>query len=94
MLAVLLAVAGLAGCAANDDAGENRDPGMSAQLTSEQKAQLRDSAKVGDYELITTASRMAWDNPEAAVSLADYAADLMPEKGSEISASILRASSR
>jgi hypothetical protein len=42
--------------------------------------------------LIATAARMAWETPEHTESLANYAANLMPEKSAEIAAAVRRSS--
>lgn len=61
------------------------------KLTSEQREQLRSAAASGEPDLIATAARMAWDRPDDAVSLANYAANLVPERGEEIAAAVAHA---
>lgn len=62
-----------------------------ASLNSEQRWALRDAARGGDHELVATVSRMAWDNPGAAVELGNYAAALRPEASDQITAAVTRA---
>lgn len=62
-----------------------------ASLNSEQRWALRDAARGGDHELVATVSRMAWDNPGAAVELGNYAAALRPEAAEQITAAVTRA---
>ena len=62
-----------------------------ANLNSEQRWALRDAARQGDSELIATVSRMAWDNPQAAVELGNDAAALRPEISGQIGAAVTRA---
>lgn len=45
---------------------------------------------MGEPSLIATAGRMAWESPENAPSLANYAANLFPEREQEIRAAVLR----
>lgn len=63
-------------------------------LTSEQTHQLKSAAASGDPSLIATAGRMAWENPELAVSIANYAANLSPDRGEEIRASVVNGLAR
>jgi hypothetical protein len=62
-----------------------------ANLNSEQRWALRDAARSGDHELVATVSRMAWDNPTAAVELGNYAAALRPEISDQVAAAVTRA---
>ena len=57
-------------------------------LSGEQMNQLKSAADWGEPSLIATAARMAWESPEQADSLANYAANLMPEKAEEILAAV------
>lgn len=57
-------------------------------LSGEQMNQLKSAADWGEPSLIATAARMAWESPEQADSLANYAANLMPEKSEEILAAV------
>lgn len=63
-------------------------------LTTEQIQQLKSAASMGEPSLIATAGRMAWESPENAASLANYAANLFPERDQEIRAAVLRGMSR
>ena len=65
-----------------------------ASLNSEQRWALRDAARGGDHELVATVSRMAWDNPSAAVELGNYAAALRPEASEQIASAVTRAVAR
>ncbi len=58
-------------------------------LTNEQIHQLKSAASAGDPSLIATAGRMAWENPEMAASIANYAANLSPDRSEEIRASVV-----
>lgn len=58
-------------------------------LTQEQMHQLKSAAASGEPALIATAGRMAWENPELATSLANYAANLSPDRSEEIRASVI-----
>ena len=62
-----------------------------ANLNSEQRWALRDAARSGDHERVATVSRMAWDNPNAAVELGNYAAALRPEISDQVAAAVTRA---
>jgi hypothetical protein len=61
-------------------------------LSNEQMSQLKSAADWGEPNLISTAARMAWESPEHANSLANYAANLMPEKSAEILAAVRHSS--
>ncbi len=63
-------------------------------LSGEQTQQLRSAASMGEPSLIATAGRMAWESPEQAASLANYAANLFPERDQEIRAAVLRGLAR
>lgn len=87
----------LAGCVGMDVGGGPRtgDQRYSyANLNSEQRWTLRDAARSGDHELVATVSRMAWDNPQAAIELGNYAAALRPEAAEQIAAAVTRAVTR
>lgn len=92
---LLLAALLLTGCVGMDmgggpraQAGDQRQ--AYANLNSEQRWALRDAAREGDSELVSTVSRMAWDNPQAAVELGNYAAALRPELSGQIAAAVTR----
>ena len=61
-------------------------------LSRDQMGQLKSAADWGEPSLIATAARMAWESPEHAESLANYAANLMPEKSAEILAAVRHSS--
>lgn len=63
-------------------------------LSTEQIQQLKSAASMGEPSLIATAGRMAWENPENAPSLANYAANLFPDRDQEIRAAVLRGMAR
>jgi hypothetical protein len=63
-------------------------------LNGEQTQQLRSAASMGEPALIATAGRMAWESPESAPSLANYAANLFPDREQEIRAAVLRGLTR
>ncbi len=63
-------------------------------ITSEQRQQIRSAAASGDPDLIAATARMAWDDPQNAISLADYAANLRPERAEEIAAAVTLAVQR
>lgn len=65
-----------------------------ASLNSEQRWALRDAARGGDHELVATVSRMAWDNPQMAIELGNYAAALRPEASDQITSAVTRAVAR
>jgi hypothetical protein len=90
MAGVLLA----GGCVGYDTMGIRATGDLPVSgLSSEQMSQLKSAADWGEPSLIATAARMAWETPEHADSLANYAANLMPEKSAEIAAAV-RCSSR
>jgi hypothetical protein len=60
-------------------------------LSSEQTSQLKSAADWGEPSLISAAARMAWETPEHADALANYAANLMPDRAEEISAAVRHA---
>jgi hypothetical protein len=87
----------LAGCVGMDVGGgpQRGDQRYTyANLNSEQRWALRDAARGGDHELVATVSRMAWDNPSAAVELGNYAAALRPEASEQIASAVTRAVAR
>ena len=63
-------------------------------LNSEQRWELREAAREGDHELVATVSRMAWDNPQQALEMGNYAAALRPESAAEITSAVTRAVAR
>ncbi|MEX1045232.1 MAG: hypothetical protein WEC73_03805 [Chthoniobacterales bacterium] len=92
ILAVLMA--GLApGCVGYDTMGIRPTGDLPVSgLSGEQTGQLKSAADWGEPSLIATAARMAWESPEHAESLANYAANLMPEKSAEILAAVRHSS--
>lgn len=87
----------LAGCVGMDVGGgpQRGDQRYSfASLNSEQRWALRDAARGGDHELVATVSRMAWDNPQMAIELGNYAAALRPEASDQIASAVTRAVAR
>lgn len=85
-------VVGLSGCVGWDGIGmRQRGEYPVGNLTSEQREQLRSAAASGESDLIATAARMAWDKPDDAVSLGNYAANLIPERAEEIAAAVTNA---
>lgn len=71
------------------DPGEAR--AAAAGLSSEQRWHLRNAAKAGENELISTVGRMAWDNPHQADALRKYAVALVPESGPLVDAAVTQA---
>jgi hypothetical protein len=63
-------------------------------LTVEQMQQLKSAVTMGEPSLIATAGRMAWENPEQAASLANYAANLVPDRADEIRTAVVSGVSR
>jgi len=87
----------VSGCVGMDFGGgpQTRDQRHTyANLNSEQRWALRDAAREGDTELVATVSRMAWDNPQAAVELGNYAAALRPEISDQVTTAVTRAVAR
>jgi len=81
----------LGGCVGMDTWGVHSQGNLPAEgLNGEQTQQLRSAASMGEPSLIATAGRMAWENPENAASLANYAANLIPDREQEIRAAVLR----
>lgn len=79
----------LAGCVGLDTAGvKPRGDLPVGDLTNEQVAALKSAAAAGEPSLIATAARMAWESPDDAVSLANYAANLIPERSAEIAEAV------
>jgi len=84
-----------AGCVGMDSWGVRSQGSLPAEgLSTEQVQQLRSAAAMGEPSLIATAGRMAWENPESAASLANYAANLFPDREQEIRAAVLRGVAR
>jgi hypothetical protein len=84
-----------AGCVGMDTWGVRSQGSLPAEgLSSEQAQQLRSAAAMGEPSLIATAGRMAWENPENSVQLANYAANLFPDREQEIRAAVLRGVAR
>jgi hypothetical protein len=85
----------LGGCVGMDTWGVHPQGNLPAEgLSEEQTQQLRSAASMGEPSLIATAGRMAWESPEQAASLANYAANLFPERDQEIRAAVLRGLAR
>ena len=85
----------LAGCVGMDTWGVHAQGNLPAEgLSGEQIQQLKSAASLGEPSLIATAGRMAWESPENAPSLANYAANLFPERDQEIRAAVLRGMAR
>lgn len=78
-----LALALCASCATRNEFGEREELTVDS-LSREQKSALRSASAQGEHELITTASRMAWDSPRLAADIAEYAAVLKPESEEQI----------
>jgi hypothetical protein len=43
---------------------------------------------------VATASRMTWESPDDAVSLANYAGNLVPDRSEEVAAAVRRSAAR
>lgn len=85
----------LGGCVGMDTWGVHPQGNLPTEgLSGEQTQQLRSAASMGEPSLIATAGRMAWESPEQAASLANYAANLFPERDPEIRAAVLRGIAR
>lgn len=88
----LFAVMVLPGCVTMEfpagDPAEARAAG--GGLSSEQRWHLRNAAKVGENELISTVGRMAWDNPQQADALGNYASALLPDSAVQIKETVAR----
>jgi hypothetical protein len=83
----------LPGCVGYDTMGIRASGDLPVSgLSSEQMSQLKSAADWGEPSLIATTARMAWESPEHADSLANYAANLMPEKSAEILAAVRHSS--
>ena len=63
-------------------------------LSGEQVQQLKSAAARGEPSLIAEAGRMAWETPEKAAPLANYAANLFPDREQEIRAAVLHGLAR
>jgi hypothetical protein len=91
----LLACLLIGGCVGMDTWGVRSQGNLPAEgLSGEQIQQLRSAASMGEPSLIATAGRMAWESPENAPSLANYAANLFPDRDQEIRAAVLRGLTR
>lgn len=91
----LSACLALAGCVGMDTWGVHEKGNLPAEgLSGEQMQQLKSAASMGEPSLIATAGRMAWESPENAPSLANYAANLFPDRDQEIRAAVLRGMAR
>lgn len=85
----------LAGCVGMDTWGVHAQGNLPVEgLTGEQIQQLKSAAAAGEPSLVATAGRMAWENPELAVPLANCAANFLPEREMEIRAAVLRGAAR
>ena len=94
-LLLAAATAGLGGCVGYDTIGIHPTGDLPVSgLTKEQMNQLRSAADWGEPSLIATAARMAWETPEHAASVTNYAANLRPEREEEIRAAVRHALQR
>lgn len=59
-------------------------------LTTEQTNALKSAFTLGEPSLVATAARMAWESPDDAVSLANYAGNLVPDRSEEVAASVMQ----
>lgn len=94
---ILLVALLLGGCVGMDMGGGPQGEDVRetyASLNSEQLWQLREASRGGDHELVSTVSRMAWDNPNYAVEFGNYAAALRPEAAEQIASAVTRAVAR
>jgi len=81
----------LSGCVGMDTWGVRSQGNLPAEgLSDEQTQLLRSAASMGEPSLIASAGRMAWESPENAPSIANYAANLIPDREQEIRAAVLR----
>jgi hypothetical protein len=79
----------LGGCVGMDTWGVRSQGNLPVgDLSKEQVAQLKSAYSAGEPDLISTAARMAWDDPERAVWIANYASNLAPDRSAEIAASV------
>lgn len=90
-IVLLVLICGLSGCVGYDTLGVRATGNLPVSgLSGEQMNQLKSAADWGEPSLIATAARMAWESPDQADSLANYAANLMPEKSDEIASAVRR----
>lgn len=91
LLSAVLAV-GLSACVGYDTLSIRPTGDLPVSgLSSEQMNQLKSAADWGEPSLISAAARMAWETPEHADALANYAANLMPDRSAEILAAVKHA---
>lgn len=84
-----------AGCVTSDTWGIHPTGSLPVgNISPETVLQLKSAAASGETELVAAAARMAWADPEQAVSIANYAANLFPERSAEIAASVAKALER
>jgi hypothetical protein len=85
-------VTGGSGCVGYDTLGIRPTGDLPVSgLSGEQKNQLKSAADWGEPSLISAAARMAWETPEQAVALANYASNLMPDRSADIQAAVRHA---
>lgn len=85
-------VAGFCGCVGYDTLSIRPTGDLPVSgLSKEQMNQLKSAADWGEPSLIAAAARMAWETPEHAGALANYAANLMPDRSDEIQAAVRHA---
>ena len=91
-IALAFAVLVLPGCVAMEfpGGGSGEVHSAGAGLSTEQRWHLRNAAKEGENELISTVGRMAWDNPQQADALGNYASALLPESAPQIKDTVAR----
>lgn len=85
----------LSGCVGMDTWGVRSHGDLPVEgLTREQMQQLKSAAASGEPALVATAARMAWEDPGHAASLANYAANLAPDRTKEIAEAVANALGR
>lgn len=93
--ALLFASVLLAGCVTSDTWGIHEKGHLPVgELKDETRQQLKSAAAGGETELISVAGRLAWADPEQAVSIANYSANLFPDRSAEIAAAVAQAVAR
>lgn len=85
----------LAGCVTSDTWGIHEKGHLPVgDLNDETRQQLKSAAASGETELISVAARLAWADPEQAVSIANYSANLFPDRSAEVAAAVAQAVAR
>jgi len=85
----VVALSVLGGCVGMDTWGVRSQGNLPVgDISEEQVAQLKSAYSAGEPDLIATAARMAWDDPERAVWIANYASNLAPDRSAEIAVSV------